>query len=187
MPSMKPVRFRPWSAGVTRLQPAPCVRGRGVRRSRRTVSLRVNAVTDYRGFYGTYQLTKPPKTSTPTNLTTTTTPFQGTVSTSVDAAHDSQYFTFNVPAGATEVGAHIDWAETNYDMDLYLYDSTGRLADKSTNGDVNHEDVSVTGSTDPMVPTAGLPAGEWQVEVRGWLVAAPEPFTGTFKVTYPAP
>ena len=77
----------------------------------------------------------------------------------------------------------LDWAETNYDMDLYVYDPTGRLAKSSTNGDVNHEDVSITSSADPMMPNAGLPAGEWTVEVRGWLVVAPEPFNGTFSVT----
>lgn len=147
---------------------------------------RVNTVTDYRGFYGLYQLNKPTKTTSPTNLTTTTTPYNGTVLTSADVVHDSQYFTFTVPQGATEVSAVLDWAETNYDLDLYLYDSAGRLADSSTNGDINHEDVSVTGGTDPMIPNAGLPQGTWKLEVRGWLVVAPEPFTGTFSVTAPA-
>jgi serine protease AprX len=148
---------------------------------------RVNTVTDYRGFYGLYQLNKPRKTTAPTNLTTTTTPFEGTVLTSADAVHDSQYFTFSVPQGATEVGTRIDWAETSYDIDLYVYDANGRLAQSSTSGDRNWEEVSITGTTDPMVASAGLPAGDWTVEVRGWLVVAPEPFTGTFSVTHPAP
>jgi hypothetical protein len=108
-----------------------------------------------------------------------------TVGPSADAVHDSQFFTFTVPTGATNVGTRIDWAETSYDIDLFVYDSNGRLAQKSTSGDRNWEEVSISGSTDPMIPNAGLPAGEWTVEVRGWLVVAPEPFTGTFSVTYP--
>jgi serine protease AprX len=148
---------------------------------------RVNTVTSYRGFWGTYQLNKPAKTTTPTNLVTTTSPYSGTVGTSVDAVHDSQYVTFNVPAGTTQVSAALDWAEANYDMDLFLYDSNGRLADSSTNGDINHEDVSVTSGTDPMIPSSGIPAGTWKLEIRGWLVAAPEAFTGTYSVTAPAP
>ena len=75
--------------------------------------------------------------------------------------------------------------ETSYDIDLFLFDSNGRQAGSSTSGDRNWEEISVTGSTDPMVATAGIPAGEWTVEVRGWLVVAPEPFTGTFSVTHP--
>jgi serine protease AprX len=148
---------------------------------------RVNAVTDYRGFYGLYQeTTKTGKgTKTPT-LTTTTTPFEGEVLTSADAVHDSQFFTFNVPAGATEVNTRIDWSDSTWDIDLFLFDSNGRQAGSSTSGDRNFEEISVTGSTDPMVASAGLPAGEWTVEVRGWLVVAPEPFTGTFSVTHPA-
>jgi serine protease AprX len=149
---------------------------------------RVNAITDYRGFYGLYQETtktgKPGKTPT---LTTTTTPFEGEVLTSADVVHDSQYFTFNVPEGSTEVSTRIDWSDATWDIDLFLYDANGREAGSSTSGDQNWEEISVTGSTDPMVAGAGLPAGEWTVEVRGWLVVAPQPFTGSFSVTHPAP
>ena len=148
---------------------------------------RVNAVTDYRGFWGQYALNKPGKTTTPTNLVTTTTPYSGTVLTSADVVHDSQYVTFNVPTGATEVSAVLDWAETNYDMDLYLYDADGRLVDSSTNGDINHEDVSVTGGTDPMTAEPRSRPAPGSSRVRGWLVAAPEDFTGTYSVTSPAP
>jgi serine protease AprX len=147
---------------------------------------RVNTITDYRGFYGLYQLNKPAKTTAPTNLVTTTTPYNGTVLTSADAVHDSQYFTFNVPQGSTEVSTRVDWSDATWDIDLYLYDSNGRAAGSSTSGDRNFEEISATGSTDPMIANAGLPAGEWTVEVRGWLVVAPEPFTGTFSVTHPA-
>jgi hypothetical protein len=90
-----------------------------------------------------------------------------------------------VPQGATEVATRVDWAETSYDIDLFLFDGNGRQVGSSTSGDRNWEEISVTGSTDPMVANAGLPAGEWTVEVRGWLVVAPEPFTGTFSVTHP--
>jgi hypothetical protein len=145
---------------------------------------RVNTITDYEGFYGVYDLVKPGKAKPPTNLVTTTTPFNGTVLTSADAVHDSQYFTFTVPPGSTDVHTRIDWADTNYDIDLYLYDANGRLANSSTSGDRNWEEISVSGGTDPMIVTAGLPAGDWTVEVRGWLVAVPEDFTGSFSVTY---
>lgn len=146
---------------------------------------RVNAVTDYRGFYGLYQEnTKQQKTST-TTLTTTTTAFEGEVLTSADVVHDSKFFTFTVPTGATEVRTRIDWSDASWDIDLFLFDSNGREAGSSTSGDRNWEEISVTGGTDPMVANAGIPAGEWTVEVRGWLVVAPEPFNGTFSVTHP--
>jgi len=148
---------------------------------------RVNAVTDYRGFYGLYQeTTKSGKSRTSDTLTTTTTPFEGEVLTSADAVHDSQFFTFDVPEGATEVSTRVDWSDATWDIDLFLFDSNGREAGSSTSGDRNFEEITVTGSTDPMVTSAGLPAGEWTVEVRGWLVVAPTPFTGTFSVTHPA-
>ena len=146
---------------------------------------RVNAVTEYRGFYGLYQETSKTKTEKTQTLTTTTTPFEGEVLTSADAVHDSKFFTFNVPTGATEVRTRIDWSDSTWDIDLFLYDSNGRQAGSSTSGDQNWEEISVTGSTDPMDVNAGLPAGEWTVEVRGWLVVAPTPFTGTFSVTHP--
>ena len=67
---------------------------------------------------------------------------------------------------------------------MYIYDPSGRLADSSNNGDVNNEQVDVTGGTDPMGAKAGIPAGQWTIEVRGWLVTTPEPFTGKVSVTY---
>ena len=146
---------------------------------------RINTLTDYRGYWGTYQLTTKYKAPSTTNLTTVTTAYSGTSNTSADAVHDSQYFTITVPTGATQVSAVLDWAETNYDLDLYLFDAAGRLVKSSTNGDINHEEVSVTTGTDPMMPAAGLPAGNWTLEVRGWLVVTPEAFAGTYSVTYP--
>ena len=151
---------------------------------------RINAVTDYRGFWGQYALTKPPKTTT-TTLTTTTTPFSGTVNVSVDpAVNDTHFVTFSVPAGATEVSAHLEWAPDNgSDIDFFLYDPSGTQVDSSTNdSNTPQENVSVAaGGTDPMGASTGLPAGTWQVEIRGWLVTAPEPFTGTVSVTHPTP
>src|SRR5205085_4628410 len=105
---------------------------------------RINAVTDYRGFWGTYQLTTKYSTPGTSNLKTVTTPYAGTAGPSADAVYDSQYFTFKVPTGATKISAVLDWAEANYDMDLYLFDPAGRLAKSSTNGDVPHEELSVT-------------------------------------------
>jgi hypothetical protein len=38
-----------------------------------------------------------------------------------------------------------------------------------------------------MGASTGLPAGTWKLEIRGWLVTTPEPVTGTYSVTAPAP
>lgn len=147
---------------------------------------RVNLVTDYRGFYGLYrQNSKQQKTKAPTSLVTTTSEFSGQVLTSADVVHDSQYFTFTVPAGATEVSTRVDWEDSTWDIDLHLFDSAGREVGSSTSGDRSFEEITVSGGTDPMIANAGLPAGEWTVEVRGWLVIAPVPFEGTFSVTHP--
>ncbi len=146
---------------------------------------RINTVTDYRGYWGTYVLTSKYKTPSTTGLVTKTTAYNGTVGPSADAVYDSQYVTFTVPTGATAVAATLDWADANDDMDLYLYDATGRLVKSSTNGDVPHEEVSVSGGTDPMMPNAGLPAGTWKLEIRGWLIPGTEDFTGTYSVTAP--
>src|SRR5687767_6888738 len=153
------------------------------------VSGRINAPTDYRGFYGLYALTKPPKTTT--TALTTTAPFSGTVNVSVDpAVNDTHFVTFNVPAGATEVSAHLEWApEHGSDIDFYLYDPSGEQVDSSTNdSNTPQENVSVAaGGTDPMGASTGLPAGTWQVEIRGWLVTEATPYTGSVSVTHPAP
>jgi serine protease AprX len=146
---------------------------------------RINTVTDYRGFWGTYKLTTKYQATSTTNLKTVTTAYSGTSNTSVDPVYDSQFFTITVAQGATRVGATLDWADTSSDLDLYLYDAGGRLVKSSTNGDVNHEALAVTTGTDPMMPAAGLPAGTWTLEVRGWLVTAPQPFNGTYSVTRP--
>jgi len=145
---------------------------------------RINTLTDYRGYWGTYVSS----TSTlrpPSNLTTVTKPYSGTVGPSADVVYDSQYVTFTVKTGATTVAAVLDWADANDDMDLYLYDPTGRLVKSSTNGDVPHEELSVSGGTDPMMPNSGLPAGTWKLEIRGWLIPGTEDFTGTYSVTAP--
>ena len=151
---------------------------------------RVNALTDYRGFWGQYALTKPPRTST-TTLVTSTTSFSGTVNVSVDpAVNDKQFVTFSVPAGATQIAAHVEWSDANgSDMDMYLYNPSGTQVASSTNDSSQpYEDLSVAGGgTDPMGTSTGLPAGTWKLEIRGWLVTAPEPFTGTYSVTAPAP
>ena len=150
---------------------------------------RVNAVTDYRGFWGQYALNKTTKT-TSTTLVTTTKSFSGTVNVSVDpAVNDKQFVTIDVPTGATTVAAHIEWSDANgSDIDLYLYDPSGREVTKSTNDStMSFEDVTVSsGGTDPMGAASGLPAGAWTLEIRGWLVTAPEPFTGTSTVISPA-
>jgi serine protease AprX len=146
---------------------------------------RINAVTDYRGFWGTY-VSSSSTVRPPTNLSTVTKQYSGTSGPSADVVQDSQFVTFTVKAGATRVAATLDWADTNDDLDLFLYDAAGRLVKSSTNGDINHEELSVSGGTDPMMPNAGLPAGTWKLEIRGWLVPGTEPFTGTYSVTSPS-
>jgi hypothetical protein len=151
---------------------------------------RVNALTDYRGFWGTYVLNKPTRTTT-TTLVTTTTNFSKTVGISADPAlNDKQLVTFTVPNGATAITGHIEWSDANgSDIDLYLYDPSGRLVKSSTNdSSTAHEDVAVSaGGSDPMGATTTLAAGTWTLEIRGWLVTAPEPVTGNYSVTAPAP
>jgi serine protease AprX len=152
-----------------------------------SVAGRINKPTDFRGYYGLYsQTTKQPrKAKDSATLTTTEETFAGTVLTSADVVYDSQYFTFTVPEGATEVSTRVDWDDATWDIDFFLYDPNGRQVGSSTSGDRNFEEITASGSTDPMIANAGMPAGEWTVEVRGWLVVAPVDFEGWFRSTHP--
>ncbi len=143
---------------------------------------RVNTVTDYRGFYGLYRETMPKKTK---GTTTTTESISGEVAYSADAVHDSSFHEFTVPEGVTAVSARIDWADPEQDIDLYIYDATGKVVGSSTNFNPDtgqpSEEATAT-SSDPLAPGEFV-AGTWSVEVRGWLVLDPQAYTGTISVS----
>jgi hypothetical protein len=143
---------------------------------------RVNAVTQYRGFYGLYRETKTTKVR---GTTTTTSAISGEVQYSADAVHDASFHEFAVPEGATAVSARVDWTDPEQDIDLYIYDATGKLVGSSTNFNpdtgVAAEEASAS-SADPLAPGTFV-AGTWTVEVRGYLVTDPQAYTGAISVT----
>ena len=141
---------------------------------------RVNTVTDYRGFYGLY---REAKTRTPKGSTATTQDISGVVEHSVDPVNHVTVHEFEVPEGTTAVSARIDWGDTSQDIDLYIYDAAGKQvgAGATDNSQGAFEEAHAQ-SSDPMAPGKFV-AGTWRVEVRGWLVVDPQPYTGTISVT----
>ena len=91
---------------------------------------------------------------------------------------------FEVPEGTTAVSARIDWADNGQDIDLYIYDAAGKQvgASATDNSQGAYEEAHAQ-SSDPMAPGEFV-AGTWTVEVRGWLVLDPQPYTGHISVTY---
>ena len=146
------------------------------------VTGRVNTVTDYRGFYGLYAEARPDSVS---GTTTSTQPITGDVQYSADAVHDSSSHEFTVPTGATGVSAAISWADPEQDIDLYIYDATGKLVGSSTNFNPDTgepAEAATAASSDPMAPGKFV-AGTWTVEVRGYVVLDPQDYAGTISVT----
>lgn len=143
---------------------------------------RVNTVTDYQGFYGLY---REAKAKTVSGSTTTTQDISGVVELSVDpAVNDVTIHEFEVPEGTTAVSARIDWADTGQDIDLYIYDATGKQVGASaTDNSQGAFEEAHAQSSDPMAPGSFV-AGTWTVEVRGWLVTDPQEYAGTISVTY---
>lgn len=142
---------------------------------------RVNTVTDYQGFYGLY---REAKTTTVSGSTTTTHDISGVVEHSVDpAANHVTVHEFEVPEGTTAVSSRIDWADGSQDIDLYIYDATGKQvgASATDNSQGAYEEAHAQ-SADPMAPGSFV-AGTWTVEVRGWLVTDPQEYTGHISVT----
>lgn len=147
------------------------------------VAGRVNTATAYRGFYGLYREVKPPKTTSGT--TTSTSPISGDVQYSVDAVHDSSFHEFTVPTGTTAVSAAIEWADPQNDIDLYIYDATGKLVGSSTNFNPDTgepAEAATATSSDPLAPGKFV-AGTWTIEVRGYLVTSPQDYTGSISIT----
>jgi serine protease AprX len=141
---------------------------------------RVNTVTDYRGFYGLY---REAKTKTVSGSTTTTQDISGVVEHSVDPVNHVTVHEFEVPEGTTAVSARIDWGDNSHDIDLYIYDATGkRVGAGATDNSHGPWEEAHAQSSDPMAPGSFV-AGTWTVEVRGWLVTDPQEYTGTISVT----
>ena len=143
---------------------------------------RVNAVTQYRGYYGLYRQTKTQKVS---GTATSTAAISGDVQHSADAVHDASFHEFVVPTGTTAVSARVEWTDPEQDIDLYIYDANGKLVGSSTNFNpdtgVAAEEASAS-SADPLAPGSFV-AGTWSVEVRGYLVLDPQAYTGSISVT----
>ncbi|CAN5640375.1 hypothetical protein BH23CHL7_BH23CHL7_00820 [soil metagenome] len=141
---------------------------------------RVNAATEYRGFYGLYRESKPTAAK---GSSTSTQAISGEVQLSVDPVNHQTFHEFQVPEGTTDVTARIDWLDGSQDIDLYIYDATGKLVGSSAtdNSQGAFEQASAQ-SADPMAPGRFV-AGTWTVEVRGWLVTDPQPYTGWISVT----
>lgn len=148
---------------------------------------RVNTVTDVAGFVGVYDENKAGATKPTGTPTTTTTEFTGTALPGADATsiagvplvYTSQWHEILVPAGATSVQAYIEWAESAFDIDLYVYDASGRLVGSSIQGSSSWERATVT-TGDPM--TGALVPGAWRIEVRSWLNVVQE-YNGQASVT----
>jgi serine protease AprX len=143
---------------------------------------RVNAATQYTGFYGMYAETKPAKSS---GTTTSASPISGEISYSADAVHDTSVHEFSVPAGATAISAAIAWSSPDHDIDLYIYDANGKLVGSSTNFNPDTgqpEEAATAASSDPLSP-GSFPAGTWRVELRGYLVTDPQQYTGSISIT----
>lgn len=142
---------------------------------------RVNLPTEYSGFWGLYDENTKKQKAFSGRTTTTTSEMSGVAGPGVDAAHTSAFHPVNVPAGATNVSVRIDWDDPTFDLDLYVYDATGKLVGQSlgTWTETNWEETYVT-TGDPM--GGGLVAGEWTVEVRSYVSVA-TPYTGTVRVT----
>jgi len=144
---------------------------------------RVNAVTAYRGFYGTYAEAR---VKAAKGSTTTTESIAGDVQLSVDAVYDSSFHDFVVPEGTTAVSASIEWGDPEQDIDLYIYDATGKLVGSSTNFNPDTgvaAEQATAASSDPLAPGRFV-AGNWRIEVRGYLVLEPQDYTGLISVTF---
>ena len=110
-----------------------------------------DTLTDYQGFYGLY---REAKTKTVSGSTTTTLDISGVVEHSVDpAVNHVTLHEFEVPEGTTAVSARIDWADGGQDIDLYIYDATGKQvgASATDNSQGAYEEAHAQ-SSDPMAP-----------------------------------
>jgi hypothetical protein len=80
---------------------------------------------------------------------------------------------FDVTEGNTELNAEVNWDNVRNDMDLYLVDPNGKLADYSIAWRSTREEVSVK---DPI-------PGKWMLYVEGFRIREePQAFTGGINV-----
>ncbi|AFZ66381.1 S8 family serine peptidase [Deinococcus peraridilitoris] len=79
--------------------------------------------------------------------------------------------TLSVPSGTSALRVNTDWGNPAYDLDLYVYDPSGKLVASSTQGASVSEEVSIPSPV----------AGEWKVVLEGYLNASTS-YTGTAAV-----
>lgn len=142
---------------------------------------RVNLATQYRGFYGLYQQAR---TKAVKGTSTSTDSFAGEAQLAAFPVTTSTYHDFEVLDGTVGVTARIDWSDPEQDIDLYIYDATGRLVGSSTewNPDIGQaSEEAAAASSDPLAPGKFV-AGTWTVEVRSYLVTDPQSYSGLITV-----
>lgn len=86
----------------------------------------------------------------------------------VSGAHNH---TVRVPSGATALRVATEWGNPAFDLDLYVYDPSGKLVATSAEALSTGEAVSVPSPV----------AGDWRVELKGYLNTATE-YTGVAEV-----
>lgn len=137
---------------------------------------RVNTITDVSGSWGLYD--ENTKTRTDGTATTTSTAFDGTLGPAV-VAGDTRWHDIVVPTGASALDVYVEWSAPTWDIDLYIYDPSGRQVTYSAAGDTRFERATVT-TGHPM--TGELAPGVWRAEVRGYLTVS-EAYNGTATIT----
>ncbi|MFD1732793.1 S8 family serine peptidase [Deinococcus malanensis] len=118
------------------------------------------------GYANAYAAVEKAASTAGTRTTVETSPltsWTGTVGTAVDgtpiaAEHNH---TVSVPTGASAVRIKTDWGNPAYDLDLYVYDITGKLIASSAQGASVAEEV--------VIPNPA--AGSYRVQLKGWLNA----------------
>ncbi|WP_189004802.1 S8 family serine peptidase, partial [Deinococcus malanensis] len=118
------------------------------------------------GYADAYAAVEKAASTAGTRTTVQTSPltsWNGTVGTTVDgtpiaAEHNHDVV---VPTGASAVKIKTDWGNPAYDLDLYVYDTAGKLIASSTQGASVSEDVVIPNPV----------AGTYRVQLKGFLNA----------------
>lgn len=128
------------------------------------------------GYANAYAAVQKAVSTAGARYTTTTSPlasWTGTVGLAVDEAGigSEHNYTLSVPSGASALRVEADWGNPAYDLDLYVYDPSGKLVASSA--------VFATPSEAVAIPNPG--AGSYRVQLKGWL-NGPTPYTGTAEI-----